>query len=283
VYKKTGFRGFVHRIGMPARVNERPAISVAIASNFAAGHNQKTRLILRRAPSAMSSRVIAIGDVHGCAKALRAVVESIRPQPDDTVITLGDCIDRGPESGQVIDDLLSLGQKCCLIPLFGNHEEMMLNYLDGKPQPDNWLLCGGAQTVESYRGADGKMTAIPDEHVDFIRTWRDYYETPSHFFAHAAYHPELPLVEQRWQTWRWHSLRDMVPGVHLSGKTAVVGHTSQKSGEVLNVGHLICIDTYCWDGGWLTALDTTSGQVWQADREGLLRTNVPAFQTEKPA
>ena len=58
----------------------------------------------------------------------------------------------------------------------------------------------------------------------------------------------------------------------MSGKTAVVGHTSQKTGEVLDVGHLICIDTYCYGGGWLTAFDATDGRYWQVDREGESRT-----------
>ena len=79
-----------------------------------------------------------------CRGAVRAL-ESIQPQADDTLITLGDCVDRGPESRQVIDELLRLREKCRVIPLLGNHEEMMLNYLDGRPQPDNWLQCGGAQ------------------------------------------------------------------------------------------------------------------------------------------
>ncbi|MCI0492823.1 MAG: serine/threonine protein phosphatase [Planctomycetes bacterium] len=219
----------------------------------------------------MSQRVIAIGDIHGCATALRKLIEVICPEPDDTLIPLGDCVDRGPDSRQVIDELLQLREKCRVIPFLGNHEEMMLNFLDGKPQPDDWLQCGGAETVESYRGADGKLAPMPDEHVNYIRTWGDCFETKSHFFAHGAYHSEQPLSEQRWNVWRWHSLRDMVPGPHVSGKTAVVGHTSQKSGEILNVGHLLCIDTYCWGGGWLTAIDTTTGQIWQISRDGVVR------------
>jgi serine/threonine protein phosphatase 1 len=66
-------------------------------------------------------------------------------------------------------------------------------------------------------------------------------------------------------------LRQTVPGPHVSGKKAVVGHTSLKDGEVLDLGHLVCLDTYCWGGGWLTALDTTTGEMWQVDREGQLR------------
>ncbi|MEX0642237.1 MAG: metallophosphoesterase family protein [Pirellulales bacterium] len=219
----------------------------------------------------MPPRVIAIGDVHGCATALRKLIEIVRPEPRDTLVVLGDCVDRGPESRQVVDDLLALREKCRLIPILGNHEEMMLNFLDGRPQPDDWLQCGGAATVESYRGADGKLVPVPAEHVDYIRTWGDCYQTDTHFFVHASYEPDRPLPKQHWQTMRWHSLRDGIPEAHASGKTAVVGHTSQKDGEIMDLGYLFCIDTYCWGGGWLTALDTTTGQSWQVDRDGRVR------------
>jgi serine/threonine protein phosphatase 1 len=63
---------------------------------------------------------------------------------------------------------------------------------------------------------------------------------------------------------------------HCSGKVAVVGHTPQLSGEILDLGFLICIDTNCAHGGWLTALDTTTGRVWQADRAGRLRVSIQA-------
>jgi serine/threonine protein phosphatase 1 len=148
---------------------------------------------------------------------------------------------------------------------------MMLNFLDGRPQPDDWLVFGGQATVESYRTSDGKLHPPPDDHIDYIRTWGDCFHTESHFFVHGAYEAERPLTEQHWSIMRWHSLRDGVPGPHESGKTAIVGHTSQKDGEVLDLGHLVCIDTYCWAGGWLTALDVTTGQTWQVDRTGRLR------------
>ena len=67
-------------------------------------------------------------------------------------------------------------------------------------------------------------------------------------------------------TWRW-----SLPGPHQSGKRAILVHSSQKSGEILDLGHLVCIDTYCYGGGWLTALEVRTDQVWQADREGKLR------------
>jgi serine/threonine protein phosphatase 1 len=107
--------------------------------------------------------------------------------------------------------------------------------------------------------------------VAFIRTWGDCFETKSHFFVHASYEAARPLTEQHWQTLRWHSLRFGIPAPHVSGRTAVVGHTSLKDGEILDLGYLICIDTYCWGGGWLTALDTETGETWQVDRTGRLR------------
>ena len=69
---------------------------------------------------------------------------------------------------------------------------------------------------------------------------------------------------------RWESLRDTIPGPHRSGKTVIAGHTSQKGGEILDLGHLKYIDTDCCSGGWLTALDVDTAQVWQANREGEL-------------
>jgi serine/threonine protein phosphatase 1 len=227
-------------------------------------------------------RVIAIGDVHGCVRALHAMVEILGLRSDDTLVMLGDCVDRGPESCQVIEELFKLRDQCQLVTLLGNHEEMMLNFLDGKPQPDDWLEVGGATTVESYRDSDGKMRPIPESHVEFIRSWGDYYETPSHFFAHGCYQPDRALSRQHWQTMRWQSLKYGIPEAHISGKTAIVGHTSQKSGEILNVGYLICIDTFCWGGGWLTALDTVSGEIWQVDRDGHQRSPKDTVQSAKP-
>ncbi len=61
------------------------------------------------------------------------------------------------------------------------------------------------------------------------------------------------------------------PGPHISGKTAIIGHASQKSGEILDLGYLKCIDTWCYGDGWLTALDIDSGQMWQADKAGRMR------------
>ncbi len=59
-----------------------------------------------------------------------------------------------------------------------------------------------------------------------------------------------------------------IPGPHESGKRAIVGHTSQKSGEILDLDHIVCIDTYCYGGRWLTALEVETGRLWQVDPHG---------------
>jgi serine/threonine protein phosphatase 1 len=71
-------------------------------------------------------RTIAIGDVHGCSAALAALLEVIAPTPRDTLIPLGDMIDRGPDSRGVLEQLIALAARCRLIPLLGNHEEMLI-------------------------------------------------------------------------------------------------------------------------------------------------------------
>jgi serine/threonine protein phosphatase 1 len=98
-----------------------------------------------------------------------------------------------------------------------------------------------------------------------------YYETDSHLFVHANYDASLSLDQQPDDLLLWEHVVHTLPPRHRSGKTAVVGHTPQGSGEILDLGHLICIDTYCVGGGWLTALDVEAGQVWQANRAGELR------------
>src|ERR1700746_1629202 len=99
---------------------------------------------------------------------------------------------------------------------------------------------------------------IPQEHVNLLKRCRNYYETVRHFFVHGYYDPDRPLHEQYWQGLRWLSLPS-VPVPHCSGKIAIVGHTPQKNGDILDLGYLKCIDTFCHGGGWLTALEVNTG------------------------
>lgn len=218
----------------------------------------------------MPGRTIAIGDIHGYAAALHALLRAIDPQPDDTLVALGDYIDRGPDSREVIERMIALRQQCQLVPLLGNHDEMLLNICQGKMElMSGWMLFGGDATVASYYG--NVPDDVPREHVEFLQECGRVYETERHFFVHANYYPNLELQQQPSEALRWESLRDRRPLPHCSGKIAVVGHTAQRDGEILDLGFLKCIDTWIYGNGWLTALDVDTGQVWQADKEGRMR------------
>jgi serine/threonine protein phosphatase 1 len=218
----------------------------------------------------MPARTIAIGDIHGCSVALAALIDAIGPCPDDVLVTLGDYINRGPDSRGVLDLLNDLGRRCRLVPLLGNHDQMLLDVRAGR-HPIYWLLdIGGNATLDSY-GPAHDLSLIPEGHFRFLEGCLDFFETETHIFVHANYFPDLPMSEQDFGMLRWESLRETIPGPHNSGKTAIVGHTAQKEGEVLDLGYLKCIDTFCYGGGWLTALDVDTGLGWQANRDGQLR------------
>jgi serine/threonine protein phosphatase 1 len=177
-------------------------------------------------------------------------------------------VDRGPDSRGVVERLLALAKECSLVPLIGNHEVMLLDCIDRGDVDPLWLTYGGKETLQSY---GGRLADIPREHLSFIRGLLPYFETETHVFVHANYQYNLPLAEQPPDLLFWEHLHLNLPRPQESGNTAIVGHTSQKSGEILDLGHVVCIDTFCHGGGWLTALDVGSGKVWQADRTGHLR------------
>jgi serine/threonine protein phosphatase 1 len=216
----------------------------------------------------MQGRTIAIGDIHGCSTALDALLQAIGPRQDDTIVCLGDFVDRGMDSKGVLDRLIALAGQCRLIPILGNHDEMMLNARNGKDDFRFWMACGGIATLDSY-GSSGRIDLIPPSHFRFLERCLPWWETENNFFTHANYKPDQPLAKQDDGTLRWLSLQDFTPEPHLSGKIAVLGHTPQP--EVLDRGHLVCIDTGCGLGGWLTALDVGTGQQWQVNERGELR------------
>lgn len=213
----------------------------------------------------MVRRVIAIGDIHGCSTALETLIRAIEPQASDLMVLLGDYVHRGPDTRGVLDQLVALRRRCELVPLLGNHDEVMLNARNGPVEFTEWLKFGGAVALKSY-GDTGQLDLIPQAHFEFLETCQDMFETDTHFFVHANYQPDRPLNQQEETIFRWLSLRDHVPGPHCSGKIAVVGHTPQP--DVLDLGHLIGLDTGCCRGGWLTALDLVSNTAWQSRQTG---------------
>lgn len=216
-----------------------------------------------RASRRSTGRLIAIGDIHGCSNALDSLLRSIEPSLDDTIVTLGDYVDRGPDTRGVLDRLLKLRDECRLIPLLGNHDQMLLEnpasrIASGSPDPEDELL---------------PQDILDDTHFAFLRSCRVYYETDAFFFIHANYDPHVALDAQEVYLAMWlHFTASNPPPPHDNGKIAIVGHSSQQSGEIVDLPHLKCLDTNCYAGGWLTAMEVRTGQLWQVDRDGKWRT-----------
>jgi serine/threonine protein phosphatase 1 len=206
-----------------------------------------------------------IGDVHGCAKALRSLLEVISPQADDELIFLGDYVDRGPSSKECVEILIDLSQRCRTVFLRGNHEIMLMGVLLSGLSSELWFTGGGFTTVASYGGS---LKKIPRNHIEFFQSLKPYHETEREIFVHANYDPALPMSQQDDRLRYWTHLSVAFPLPHKSGKRVFVGHTPQINGEVLLFDHLVCVDTYCFGGGYLTGLNLDTEEILQFDRRG---------------
>ena len=220
------------------------------------------------------SRHLAIGDIHGCNTALETLIEFVGLRSDDTIVFLGDYVDRGPGSAAVLDYVINLAKTHNVIPLRGNHELMMLDSREKKSWLHSWLNYGGAETLASYSDSvnpEEPFADIPEAHIDFLENrLLPHYECDTHFFVHANADADKPLDEQPDSSLYWRRYRD--PQRHCSGKIMVCGHTIQESGEPANNGDAVCIDTWAYGEGWLTCLDVASETVWQANEGRQTRT-----------
>jgi serine/threonine protein phosphatase 1 len=220
--------------------------------------------------STQPGRLIAIGDVHGCVHALDALLEAILPTHDDTLVFLGDLVDQGRDSRDVLDRVITLQHLCHVVLIKGNHEEMMLAARENEAALRYWEVCGGIATLSSYRYG-GKLADIPPVHWALLDSGLPYYETADFIFTHANYLADVPMSEQPEHQLRWSLLEADEAHPHFSGKPVFVGHTEQRNCEILDLGFVVCIDTACWRHGWLTAIEVRTRQAWQASRFGMLR------------
>ncbi|HZL37638.1 MAG TPA: metallophosphoesterase [Tepidisphaeraceae bacterium] len=217
-------------------------------------------------------RILAIGDIHGCSRALDCLLAAAVPRTNDLIITLGDYIDRGPDSAGTIERLLRLRQTRRVICLRGNHEQMMLDARKGRDRLIEWQHGGGDATLASYarHGHRGLLRDVPASHWDFLENGCvNFYETDTHNFVHAGMAHDLALADQPRHLLQWETFHD--PRPHASGKIMVCGHTPQSNHAPRDLGHAICIDTHACANGWLTCMEVTTGYVWQATQTGQLR------------
>jgi serine/threonine protein phosphatase 1 len=195
-----------------------------------------------------------IGDIHGCLPPLQQLLEKVAPRSGDEVVFIGDYIDRGPHSREVVEYLLGLPHRCVF--LLGNHEKMLLDFLDGT-DPGIYLANGGLETLQSY---GGDFANIPPAHLSFFRRLRPMYETSGHLIVHAGIRPLVPLERQKVDDLVW-IRQEFFQFIGRFPKPVVFGHTPLR--RVLLADDRIGIDTGCVYGGKLTCLKLPQREIIQ--------------------
>ncbi len=215
-------------------------------------------------------RRIVIGDVHGHYDGLMLLLEALAPSSDDRVYFLGDLIDRGPKSAQVLDFV----QQSPYQTLLGNHEQLMLEALSGASVDmrawQSWLYSGGDATVASYRDT-GMM---PYKHLDWLRSLPTYLDLGDIWLVHAGVHPTMPIDEQSIEQLCWIRKEfHTISKPYFPNKLIITGHTITFTFEGVRPGELVRgqgwldIDTgaYHPKSGWLTGLDFSYRRVYQVN------------------
>ena len=220
-------------------------------------------------PPVSKLMIYAIGDIHGCRVALETMIARLNLSTEDTVICLGDYLDRGPDSKGVVDALLQLQSTHNLIHLRGNHEVSLMRAAESQEGLDFFCreLVGGLATIRSYGDS---LDDIPARHWQFLlEDSLLYYETDTHIFVHGGLNAEMPLAQQCEELVT--TKRFITPCAHFSGKTMICGHTVQGDLPTQVGDHSICLDTCAFGGGWLTALEVETGLYHQTNEQGEYR------------
>lgn len=201
------------------------------------------------------SRLIGISDIHGEYEKLCAVLDKITPNYDDKIIFMGDYIDRGASSREVVDKLIDLQSVCDCEYLIGSHEYAMLHAnLDDYYNYLFWNY-GGDATAKSYGNFDNIMKI----HGDFFNSLKPYYLTDKYLFIHAGIRIGIPLEDQ--------DLTDMVyirsefyNRKHNLAQKVIFGHTEFDTPQIQP--DKICIDTGCgkYKNAPLTAIIIENGK-----------------------
>jgi len=224
------------------------------------------------------TRVYVIGDIHGRSDLLdRMAVQISRdldsnPTDDCLTVTLGDYMDRGPDSRGVLDRLVRNPFPTEFVALKGNHEALFEAFLDDPAVAEHWRRLGGLETLHSYgvpvsnlmmganyeQAATALEAAVPDEHFKFLASLKTSIITGRYFLCHAGVRPGIPLERQSVEDLLW--IRDaFLKSTMDFGRIVVHGHTPSERPEVLP--NRINIDTGAFATGRLTCVVLDSAEL----------------------
>jgi serine/threonine protein phosphatase 1 len=231
-------------------------------------------------------RVFAVGDIHGHDTELSILLNHLTlhhgASAEDLFVFIGDYIDRGLNSKQVLDRLIELRRAWPkTVFLLGNHEAMLLAYLGlGGDHGEFYLQNGGKAFFESY-GMDPfvplpeLISQIPGDHLEFVKGLELGVVLAEFLFVHAGIDPKRTLDDQSVSDVLW-IRREFIDAPHSLGKTVVFGHTAFNQVHV-QLPYRIGIDTGVAYGNKLSVVELVQGLLFQVDvggavvREGALR------------
>lgn len=210
-------------------------------------------------------KIFAIGDIHGCREKLERLIALIDfDDRRDTLLFIGDYIDRGPDPKGVVDYVLDLTKRLSrVVCLMGNHEQMLLNYVTHGRDRDLFLFNGGRATLDSYgvsSAAGREEVLLPGDHMEFFRSLLPWYETEDYIFVHAGLRPGVPLEAQGLEDLLWIRY-EFIDSSYDFGKVVVFGHTHMARPliEPARIG----IDTGAVYGGLLTCIEFPRREIYQ--------------------
>lgn len=211
-------------------------------------------------------RLFAIGDIHGCFDSLHELVENkIQLDKDDKLVLLGDYIDRGNKSKEVVDYIIDLKEKGFdIITLLGNHEMLLLETLEDEKNKSKWIQNGGIETLKSF--ATKSVKEISQKHLEFFKNLLNYYSFEEFLFVHAGFNDKVVNPFQDTYSMIWKS-QATYSNPLLADKIIVHGHRPitmelckkqlDKSKQVINID-TDCVYKEKVDYGKLTAIELYS-------------------------
>ncbi len=209
---------------------------------------------MTHASDGREASIYAIGDIHGCYEKLRRLMDILPIDLErDLLVFIGDYIDRGPSSYEVVDYLAALKLRHPgIVFLRGNHEDMLQHYLSGADRM-TFLVNGGRATLEDYleRTTGQEGSPIPPAHQAFFEGLKLYHETDDYIFVHAGLRPGVPLARQDRRDMVW-IRQEFIYSDHDFGKRVVFGHTPFN--EPFVAPNKIGIDTGAVYGNRLTCV-----------------------------
>ncbi|MBN1118306.1 MAG: serine/threonine protein phosphatase [Bacteroidales bacterium] len=213
----------------------------------------------------MSDRIIAIGDIHGCSETLSSLLLIIKPDKTDTLVFIGDYIDRGPRIKQTIDQLINLKESGYnTVFILGNHEKLLLDALTSPRQMHIWLFNGADETLSSF--GISSITKLNKKYIQFFTKLKHYHTTGNYMFSHAGFadNSTKALVDIEKMLW---TRNEIYRDPFFRNKQIIHGHTpipvSELQQRIKNQSNVFNIDTGCVytrreNLGFLTAIEFPS-------------------------